>query len=107
MPMVMKNADWMRAIANASRTGGVWFQDVSSHSGTIPLEIPEEGDYQVILVKADAAKKQESVEKRDPREEYFGCKRPNVADLIGYGARFHAPRTTEEWMKELREGEED
>ncbi len=33
--------------------------------------------------------------------------KPHIADLIGYGARFHTPRSTEEWMKELREGEEE
>ena len=34
-------------------------------------------------------------------------KKPNVRDFIGYGAKFHKLRPTEEWMKELREGEED
>ena len=36
-----------------------------------------------------------------------GRKKPCVSDFIGYGARFHKLRTTEEWMKELREGEEE
>ena len=34
-------------------------------------------------------------------------KKPCVSDFIGYGARFHKLRTTEEWMRELREGEEE
>ncbi|MBR2354914.1 MAG: hypothetical protein IKA69_00850 [Kiritimatiellae bacterium] len=34
-------------------------------------------------------------------------KKPCISDFIGYGARFHKLRTTEEWMKELREGEEE
>ena len=34
-------------------------------------------------------------------------KKPCVSDFIGYGARFHKLRTTEEGMKELREGEEE
>jgi len=96
MPMVMKNADWMRAVANVSRADGVWFQDVSSGSGTIPLEIPEAGRYQVILVKIDKAE--------DPVPS---AKKPRIADFIGYGAKFHTPRPTEEWMKELREAEEE
>lgn len=33
-------------------------------------------------------------------------KKPNIRDFIGYGARFHKLRPTEEWMKELREGED-
>ena len=32
--------------------------------------------------------------------------KPCIVDLIGYGARFHTPRSTEEWMKDLREGEQ-
>ena len=36
-----------------------------------------------------------------------GHPRPRVSDFIGYGARFHKLRSTEEWMKELREGEEE
>ena len=30
----------------------------------------------------------------------------SAKDMIGFGKHFHAPRPTEEWMKELREGEE-
>ena len=33
--------------------------------------------------------------------------KPRISDFIGYGAKFHKLRTTEEWMKELREGEEE
>jgi hypothetical protein len=36
----------------------------------------------------------------------FRGEKPRIADMIGYGAKFHTPRSTEEWMKELREGEE-
>ena len=31
----------------------------------------------------------------------------SAKDMIGFGKRFHAPRPAEEWMKELREGEEE
>ena len=37
----------------------------------------------------------------------FRGEKPRIADMIGYGAKFHTPRSTEEWMKELREGEEE
>jgi len=56
----------------------------------------------VIVEKQDA-----DVGKKDPREERFGCPRPDFSKLVGYGARFHTPRSTAEWMKELREGEEE
>ena len=45
--------------------------------------------------------------KIDSREKYFGCPRPDYSKLIGYGERFHTPRSTAEWMKVLREGEEE
>jgi len=96
MPMVMKNADWMRAVANASRADGVWFQDVSSHSGTIPLEVPEAGHYQVILMKMGNT------------AEIVEPKKPRISDIIGYGRKFNPEyRSTAEVMKELREGEEE
>lgn len=31
----------------------------------------------------------------------------SARDMIGYGRKFHAPRRTADWMKELREGEEE
>jgi hypothetical protein len=31
---------------------------------------------------------------------------PRIRDFLGYGKIFHELRSTEEWMKELREGEE-
>ncbi|MBP5227609.1 MAG: hypothetical protein J6336_09510 [Kiritimatiellae bacterium] len=34
-------------------------------------------------------------------------KKPCIRDFVGYGARFHTLRSTADWMKELREGEEE
>jgi len=60
------------------------------------------------LVKSiSAIVERQSADSKDPREEYFGCPRPDYAKIVGYGAKFHDPRSTEEWMKELREGEEE
>ena len=60
------------------------------------------------LVKSiSAIVERQSADSKDPREEYFGCPRPDYSKLAGYGAKFHTPRSTEEWMKELREGEEE
>jgi AbrB family looped-hinge helix DNA binding protein len=30
----------------------------------------------------------------------------SARDMIGYGRKFHAPRRTADWMRELRDGEE-
>ena len=41
------------------------------------------------------------------KDERHGRKRPNVADYIGYCQKFnHETRSTDEIMRELREGEE-
>lgn len=34
-------------------------------------------------------------------------KRKGARAMLGFAATFSTPRTTEEWMKELREGEEE
>ena len=60
------------------------------------------------LVKSiSAIVERQSADSKDPREEYFGCPRPDYSKLVGYGAKFHTPRSTKEWMNELREGEEE
>ena len=64
------------------------------------MSVPKEYSsysFQVILVPL-APDASPPPERREP---------PRIRDFIGYGARFHQLRTTEEWMKELREGEED
>ena len=95
MPMVMKDADWMRTVENVRNSDGVWFDDVMSHSGTIPLSVPAAGRYQVILVKIDDT------------PQVAAPKKPCIRDFIGYGKRFNPKMgTTAEIMKELREGEE-
>ena len=71
------------------------------------FRLPEGGCYQVILLKVSSSEDQERSAKKDLREEHFGCPRPDYSKLIGYGAKFHKPRSTAEWMKELREGEEE
>ena len=39
--------------------------------------------------------------------KFVSSVKTSAKDMIGFGKRFHAPRPTEEWMKELREGEEE
>ena len=107
MPRLLEKDDVMQTAVNLGRAEKVWLEQFVTGTGDMTIKFPECGNYQVILLKVDSSTDQEHPEKKDPREEYFGCRRPNVADFIGYGARFHTPRATEEWMKELREGEEE
>ena len=60
--------------------------------GEAILALPEAGSFEVIFVEIPT-----SAERR--------CKTSAKA-MIGFGKRFHVPRPTDEWMKELREGED-
>jgi len=64
-------------------------------------------EYLVKSISMIVENREADVVKMDPREELFGCKRPNVRDFIGYCQQFnHETRSTDEIMRELREGEE-
>ena len=76
--------------------------------GGIRLGASEKMRLMEYLVKSiSAIVERQSADSKDPREEYFGCPRPDYSKLVGYGAKFHTPRSTKEWMNELREGEEE
>ena len=51
MPMLMEKKDWMQTVANVSAAENVWYENISSYGGAVPLPLPERGSYQVILVK--------------------------------------------------------
>jgi len=94
MPRLMEKKDWSRTISDFGNVDRVWQEDVLGNENVISLSLPELGMYRVFLVKVDGG---------NPPEK---AKRKSARDMLGYGARFHKLRTTEEWMKELREGEE-
>ena len=101
MTKLMEKRDWMQTVANVGTADGVWYDNISAEGGVVPLSVPESGMYQVILVKINDSAAPE------PPAPPAQRKKPNIRDFIGYGAKFHKLRPTEEWMKELREGEED
>ena len=105
MPRLLEKDDVMQTAVNLGRAEKVWSEQLVTGSGDMTFRLPEGGSYQVILLKVSSSSDQESPAKKDPREEHFGCPRPDYSKLIGYGAKFHKPRSTAEWMKELREGE--
>ena len=120
MPRLMEKKDWMQAVADVGAADSVWYESIAADGGLLPLAMPESGMYHVILVKISEQQTTKASPRRksareligygrkfDPREERFGCPRPDYSKLIGYGERFHTPRSTAEWMKELREGEEE
>lgn len=107
MPRLLEKDDVMQTAVNLGRAEKVWFEQLVTESGDMTFKLPEGGSYQVILLKVNSTTQEECAAKKDPREEHFGCPRPDYSKLIGYGAKYHKPRSTAEWMKELREGEEE
>ena len=120
MPRLMEKKDWMQTVANVDAAESIWYENITSDEDSVPLPLPGRGSYQVILLKIAEQQTPKTSprcksareligygRKFDPREEHFGCPRPDYSKLIGYGERFHTPRSTAEWMKELREGEEE
>ena len=93
MTKLMEKKDWIQTVANVSAAESVWSEKVSTQDGVLSLAVPEGGEYQVILVKI--------------KSQAIPPKRRSAREFIGYGAKFHTLRTTDEWMKELREGEDD
>ena len=97
MPMVMEKKDWIATVANASCADRVWSEMVRMTSDSVSILMPEyaEGqEFQVILVPVSVPSAQSRTEKH------------SALDMVGYGRKFHSPRSTEAWMQELREGED-
>ena len=95
MPRLMEKKDWMQTVADVGAADSVWYESITADGGLLPLAMPENGMYHVILVKVGDAVQPEKPRRRSARE-LIGCCRQNYNGL----------RTTAEIMKELREGEE-
>ena len=92
MPMLMERSDRLRTVDRVRNSDRVWVDTAIAHSGVLSFRVPESGGYQVVLIKLDTAP--------------VARKKPCVSDFLGYGRRFHPEyRSTEDVMKELREGE--
>ena len=95
MPMLMEKSDRLRTVDRVCTTDRVWFDTIATHAGAISFNVPEAGNYQVILVNID-----------EPQESK--PRRRSAREMIGYCRKYHPEyRSTEDIMKELREGEED
>jgi len=90
MPRLMEKSDWSHAISSFGNLDRVWQEDVSGDSSEVSLTLPEVGTYRVFLVKVDQT--------ASPRR--------SAHDLIGYGRKYGGePRTSEDWLREIREGD--
>ena len=92
MPVFMDKTDWTETFENAKRSNRVWRQHVMGRVGEDLFSLPESGSFEVIFVAVPSTEEKPRI--------------TSAKNMIGFGKRFHAPRSTEEWMKELREGEE-
>jgi len=91
MPRLMEKKDRSRVVSDFGNLDRVWQEDVTGNSDVVSLSIPETGTYRVFLVKVD--------EKKRPRR--------SAHDLIGHGRKYDStPRTADEWLQEIREGDE-
>ena len=96
MPKLMEKRDWIQTVANIGVADRVWSENISTDDGILSMPTLEAGTYQVIFVKIDA--------KAPP----VSSARKSAHDFIGWGLQFDSTRcSTDEWMKELREGEDD
>jgi len=100
MPVLMDKKDWTNTFENAKRSSRVWRQRVNGNEGEHLLALPASGSFDVIFVEVAPPPGSE------PHPE--GRVKPRISDFIGYGRRFHPEyRSTEDVMRELREGEEE
>lgn len=96
MPKLMEKRDWIQTVANIGVADRVWSENISTNDGKLSMPTLEAGNYQIIFVKIDAMKPSPPPARKSAR------------DFIGWGLQFDSkPCSTDEWMKELREGEND
>ena len=86
----MDKAAWTATLESARQSNRVWRQRIVGRCGENLISLPESGSFEVIFVEMSVP--------------HQARRRKSAKDMIGFGKRFHAPRPTEEWMKELREG---
>jgi len=55
MPRLMEKKDWARTVANVGSADRVWCENVVGREGSLSFSIPENGMYQVILVKLNSS----------------------------------------------------
>lgn len=97
MPTLMEKDALKKTFEDEDRFAHVWMQHVDGNAGDRIVTLPGSGAFEVIFLELA----------QPPRPEPPPRELPRIRDFIGYGARFHKLRPTEEWMKELREGEEE
>lgn len=96
MPRLMEKRDWIQTVANVGAADRIWSENISTEDGSFSMPTLEAGTYQIIFVKIDAKKQVPPPAHKSAR------------DFIGWGLQFDSTRcSTEDWMKELREGEND
>jgi len=90
MPRLMEKEDWTRTVSDFGKLDRVWQEYVSGDSKDVSISLPEDGAYRIFLVKIDVQEKS----------------RRSAHDLIGYGRKYGGePRTSDDWIHEIREGD--
>ena len=104
MPVLMKKNEWEKTIENAERTGRVWHERVVGGMEGFSLTLPAAGSFEVVFIEVP----QDDRRDRSNVPAQVDGGEPCIRNFIGYGRRFHPEyRSTDDVMKELREGEAD
>ena len=102
MPVLMDKTEWKDVFESASRSGHIWRQHVVGGIGDSIGSLPATGAFEIIFIEIPP--KKEAPREGHPPVEKFP--KPRISDFIGYGRRFHSEyRSTDEVMRDLREGE--
>ncbi len=102
MPVLMDKTEWKNVVESASRSGHIWRQHVVGGIGESIGPLPATGAFEIMFIEIPP--KSESATEAHSSPGKFA--KPRISDFIGYGKRFHSEyRSTEDVMRELREGE--
>jgi len=97
----MERTELLETLGETAKAGHVWKQHVNGKEGeNFVILLPSSGAFTVLFVEQPH---QEGQEDRQGQREV-----PRISDFIGYGKKFNPEyRSTEDVMRELREGDDD
>lgn len=68
MPRLMEKKDRMQTVADVGTADSVWYENITADGGPLPLAMPENGMYHVVLVKVGNAVQPEKPRRRSARD---------------------------------------
>lgn len=104
MSVLTKNTKSPTWFSTAGFPSRVWRTQIAGTAGEQSISLPATGLFDIILI--EVPKSSATPDQKAERPQAANV--PKISDFIGYGRKFHPEyRSTEDVMRELREGEED